>query len=168
MLNQQAQSNKFHLSYQTASLLAAASLLAIGFALYLWMELATHSMFYPLVATAAFAAFFALPALLLLWRAPWHTKLALIASFLLLILVVRNLEWNTRKPFLRGLDTVQVGMTPAQVDATMQGFMRGPAEGISEHGTVVYRHTDEGWGNADIGLITFGDGQVVKVEYLPD
>jgi hypothetical protein len=46
--------------------------------------------------------------------------------------------------------------------------MRGPAQGISEYGTVVYRHTDEGWGNADIGLITFRNGQVVKAEYSPD
>jgi hypothetical protein len=153
---------------RNSSLITAIALLAIGFALYLWFEIAGHSMLYPLVATGAFAAFFALPALLLLWRAPWRTKLALISTFLLLILLVRNFEWNTRKPFLRAMNTVQMGMTPAQVDAAMRGFMRGPAQGISEYGTVVYRHTDEGWGNADIGLITFGDGQVAKVEYSPD
>ena len=125
-------------------------------------------MFYPLVATGMFAAFFALPSLLLLWRAPLRVKLAFISTFLLLILLVRNVEWNSRKPFLRALDAVQVGMTTKQVDATMRGFVRGPQTGISEYGTVSFRHTDEGWGNADIGLVTFEGGNVVKVEYLAD
>ena len=50
----------------------------------------------------------------------------------------------------------------------MRGFVRGPQTGISEYGTVSFRHTDEGWGNADIGLVTFEGGNVVKVEYLAD
>lgn len=168
MLNQQTQTKKFPISFQTASVLTAASLLLIGFVLYVWMELATHSMLYPWLATGVFAAFFALPALILLWRAPWQTKLAFIGIFLLAILLVRNLDWNTRKPFLRGLDSIRQGMTVEQADAAMQGFMRGPATGISEYGTVNYRHTDEGWGNSDIGLVTFADGVVSKVEYMPD
>lgn len=168
MLNQQTRTNHFPISFNAASNLTAASLLLIGFVLYVWLELATHSMFYPWIATAAFAAFFALPALLLLWRAPWRIKLALLGSFLLLILFVRNLDWNTRKPFLRGLDSIHAGMTTAQVDTAMKGFLRGPAGGISKYGTVSYRHTDEGWGNADIGVVTFANGLVTRVEYLPD
>jgi len=132
------------------------------------MDLATHSMFYPLWVTALFAAFFAVPALVLLWRSPLRVKLALVSTFLLLILVVRNVEWNSRKLFLDSLGHLQAGMTLAQVDAVMRGFVRGPQAGISDYGTVGYRHTDEGWGNADVGLVTFADGQVVKVEYLPD
>lgn len=168
MLNQQAQPKQFHISFQTASVITAAALLLIGFVLYVWMEIMSHSMLYSLVATGAFAAFFGLPALLLLWRAPWRVKLALLSTFLLLILVVRNIEWNSRKPFLRALDQVQPGMTTEQMDSAMRGFERGPQAGISDYGTVSFRHTEEGWGNADIGLVTFRDGRVVKVEYLPD
>lgn len=168
MLNQQSRSQTFQLSFASASIITAASLLLVGFVLYVWMELATHSMFYPLVATGMFAGFFALPALLLVWRSPWRVKLALVGTFLLLILVVRNAEWNSRKPFLRTLGQVQTGMTTEQVDATMRDFVRGPQAGVSEYGTVSFRHTDEGWGNADIGLVTFAEGRVVGVEYLPD
>ncbi len=168
MVNSQTQIRNFQFTFRNASIITAGFLLLIGFVLYVWMEMATHSMLYPLVATGAFAAFFALPALLLLWRAPRRVKLAFISTFLLLILVVRNFEWNSRKPFLRALDAVQTGMTVEQVDATMRGFVRGPQTGISEYGTVGFRHTDDGWGNADIGLVTFGDGRVVKVEYLGD
>jgi hypothetical protein len=168
MIHQQTQPKPFHRSFNTASIITAAALLLIGFVGYVWFEILTHSMLYPLMATGAFMGFFALPALLLLWRAPLQLKLALISTFLLLILVVRNLEWNSRKPFLRALDQVQTGMTVQQMDAAMQGFERGPQAGISDYGTVSFRHTDEGWGNSDIGLVTFRDGQVIRVEYLPD
>ncbi len=166
MVTQQMRQNKFQLSFHNASVMTAASLLLIGFVVYVWMEIATYSLFYPLVATGAFAAFFALPALLLLWRAPLRVKLVLVSTFLLMILIVRNVEWNSRKPFLRALDQVHAGVTTEQVDAAMRGFVRGPQTGISEFGTVSFRHTDEGWGNADVGLMTFGEGRVVRVELL--
>lgn len=168
MALQESQGNKFHISFAGASIVTAVSVLVIGLGLYVWMEVATHSMFYPLAATGMFAGFFALPALLLVWRAPRRVKLALIGTFLLLIVVVRNVEWNSRKPFLRALDAVHTGMTTEQVDVTMRGLVRGPQAGVSEYGTVSFRHTDEGWGNADIGLVTFAEGRVVKVEYLGD
>lgn len=60
MLNPQIQTRKYTLSFATASLLTAASLLPVGLVLYVWLKLATHSMFYLWTATAAFAAFFAL------------------------------------------------------------------------------------------------------------
>lgn len=168
MVNSQTQIRNFQFTFRNASIITAALLLAVGFGLYVWMEVATHSMFYPLAATGMFAAFFALPALVLLWRAPLRVKLAFISTFLLLILVVRNVEWNSRKPFLRALDAVQVGMTAEQVDAAMRGFVRAPRTGISDYGTVSFRHTDEGWGNADVGLVTFEGERVVKVEFLGD
>jgi hypothetical protein len=96
MVNSQIRANQFHLSFHNASIVTAAFLLFVGFVLYMCLEVATHSMFYPLVATGMFAAFFGLPALLLLWRAPLSVKLAFISTFLLLILVVRNVEWNQR------------------------------------------------------------------------
>ncbi|TAH48649.1 MAG: hypothetical protein EYC68_20290 [Chloroflexota bacterium] len=168
MVNSQTQIRNFQFTFRNASIITAALLLAVGFVLYVWMEVATHSMFYPLAATGAFAAFFDLPALLLLWRAPLRVKFAFISTFLLLILVVRNVEWNSRKPFLRALDAVQVGMTTEQVDAAMRGFVRVLQTGISDYGTVNFRHTDEGWGNADVGVVTFRNARVVRVEFLGD
>lgn len=168
MVHQQLRPNCSRLSFDTVCVITGGALLVVGFVLYVWMELATHSMLFSLTATGPFAAFFALPSLLLLWRAPLRLKFAFISTFLLLILVVRNIEWNSRKPFMDALNQIQTGMTVAQADAVMRGFMGGPHAGFSEYGTVGYRHTDEGWGNADIGLVTFGDGRVVKVEYLPD
>jgi hypothetical protein len=159
---------KFHLNYNTAALIVATSLLLFGLVLYIAFEILTHSMFYRLWITAGFAAFFGVPALVLLWNQPPRVKLALISTFLLLILVTRTIDWNSRKPFLRALDSVQPGMTAAQVDAAMGTFMRFPRVGVTEQGSVGYRHTEEGWGNADIGLVTFDGGRVVKVEYFPD
>jgi len=35
-------------------------------------------------------------------------------------------------------------------------------------GTSTYRHTNEGWGNSDWGVVTFEDGRVVQTEFMPD
>jgi hypothetical protein len=35
-------------------------------------------------------------------------------------------------------------------------------------GTIVYRHTNEGWGDSDWGMVEFAGGKVVKVEFSPD
>lgn len=156
------------ITYNTAAVITAAALLAIGGALYIAFELTTHSMFYALPVTLGFAAFFAFPALILLRRSPRRLQFVLIGSYLVLILVVRNVEWNTRKPFLRALETVHAGMTVEQVDTAMRGFVRSPQAGLSEAGTVGFRHTDAGWGDADVGLVTLAGGHVVRVEYLAD
>jgi hypothetical protein len=73
-------------------------------------------------------------------------------------------------------------MTPDLVDQIMAGYMReagvGPlnsetqttldAQGRSYTGSVTYRHTNEGWGNSDWGVVTFEDGRVVQTRFLPD
>jgi hypothetical protein len=33
---------------------------------------------------------------------------------------------------------------------------------------VTYRHTTEGWGGSDAGVVTFEGGRVVQIEFLHD
>jgi hypothetical protein len=33
---------------------------------------------------------------------------------------------------------------------------------------LVYRHTDEGWGDSDWGEIYLENGRVVEIQFLPD
>ena len=157
--------SRFHISFHAAAVISAILLLSSGIFLYVWLDAATHSMFYPLDATALFAAFFVLPALVLLWRAPWRVKFALVSTFLLVILMVRNFEWNTRKEFLRDLAFVESGMTRMQVENIMHAYFENQT---SDANTLAFRHTNEGWGDADVGLVTFQDGRVVHVEFLGD
>jgi hypothetical protein len=39
---------------------------------------------------------------------------------------------------------------------------------VSAEGRINYRHTTEGWGDSDWGLVTFQAGRVSQVEFLPD
>ena len=81
----------------------------------------------------------------------------------------------------RVADTQTQGQS-AQVDRIMQGYIRetggGPpgSEGqyrYDERGEIVsgwvtYRHTDKGWGDADLGVVTLSQGRVTETEFLPD
>lgn len=160
--------SKFHFSFNTAAVITAVFLLAFGGIMYVWLDVGTHSLFYPLYVTGLFAAFFALPALVLMWRSPLRVKFALISTFLLFILVVRNVEWNSRKPFLRNLGDVQTGMTRPQVENIMHAYSRSPTTGVSKENIIAFRHTNEGWGDSDIGVVKFQDGRVIQVEFLAD
>ena len=107
-------------------------------------------------------------------------KALLLLPFLLVVFSVRFVDWNSRKPFLRDLYSIKEGMTPAQVERIMGAYIEGggrpldsPANEVDERGemvtgTVTYRHTDEGWGDSDWGVVTFENGRVVDVEFLPD
>jgi hypothetical protein len=90
------------------------------------------------------------------------------------------LDWNSRKAFLRDLYSIRVGMPRSQVDAIMRGYMRGtgwPANTFATPkasgelvvpGAEVYRHTDDGWANADWGVVRFDADRVTAVEFHPD
>jgi hypothetical protein len=99
-------------------------------------------------------------------------------------LTISTINWNSRKPFLRDLYRIKEGMTAAQVEQTMGDYMTGggvPAgspgirldgrlieQGATATGTISYRHTNEGWGNSDWGVVTFEGGRVVDVWFSPD
>jgi len=131
-----------------------------------------------------YAAFWGLFLLLLLWKAQARDKLLIVGSLVIVLLGMRLVDWNSRKPFLRDLYRIKKGMTAAQVDQIMGGYMTGGAvspgnpgirldgrlleEGEHATGMICYRHTTEGWRNSDFGEVTFVNGRVVNVHFSPD
>lgn len=132
-------------------------------------------------------------------------KAILCGLFLLAMVALWFSPVSTRQPFLRDLDRVETGMTLAQVEAIMGGYMKGTgwpepppftksptpqssktqnikdlATGSTHQieadkkgelqiaGAVTYRHSDEGEYNSDWGVVSFQNGRVSKVEFMPD
>jgi hypothetical protein len=124
---------------------------------------------------AIYAVVWVLVGLTILHPRPLREKILVLALFLVLILSIRFVDWNSRKPFLRNLERVSVGSTAVEADQIMAGYQKGVSpfaqvdeQGSIVRGTVSYRHTTEGWGNSDLGLLTFESGLVAGVKYLPD
>jgi hypothetical protein len=129
---------------------------------------------------AIYAAFWVLVGALLLHGRPTREKVLTLALFVAVLVSVRFIDWNSRKPFLKDLHSIKEGMTPVQVEEIMGHHMQGggrplasPETEVDERGqiatgTVTYRHTNEGWGDSDWGVVTFEDGRVVRTEFLPD
>jgi hypothetical protein len=157
----------------------------LGFALglYLMLDLEWSVSVYPRFVVL-YTAFWTLLLLLLLGGAPVRHKLAILASLVVALLTIGTINWDTRKPFLRDLYRIREGMTAAQVEQIMGGYMSGggvPAgspgirldgrlvePGATATGTISYRHTNEGWGDSDWGVVTFGEGRVVDVWFDSD
>ena len=108
---------------------------------------------------------------------PQPSRVRILALVLLLGLFfsIRAVNWNSRKPFLKDLDRVRVGMTESQADQIMARYRKriSPQAVVDERGEVrsgivSCRHTAEDWGNSDIGILTFENGRVVATEFLPD
>jgi hypothetical protein len=109
-----------------------------------------------------------------------RARIALLLFFSVLFVGLRWVNWNSRKPFLRDLYSLRVGMTRSQVEATMGKYLKGtgwPANTVTDSsakgelafpGTLVYRHTNEGWGDSDWGMVEFAGGRVIRVEFSPD
>ena len=99
------------------------------------------------------------------WRFPaWS---ALVASLLLAILCL--VPWTSRKQFLRHLDRVEPGMTREKARQVMLPYRPVGADGPSTADTSdSYRHSQHPRYNADIGLVSYRDGRVSEVVFLPD
>jgi hypothetical protein len=129
---------------------------------------------------AIYTAFWVLVGMLLLYGRPMREILLILGLFVMVAFSVRFIDWNSRKPFLKDLYSIKEEMTPAQVEQIMGDYMKGdgaplgsPKTELNEQGeivtgTVTYRHTNEGWGNSDWGVVTFENGRVVQTEFLPD
>ncbi|MGD9049488.1 MAG: Clr5 domain-containing protein, partial [Anaerolineae bacterium] len=139
--------------------------------------------YWPFVAI--YAAFCVLVGLLLLVGSPKREKLLILGLLVVVLFSLRFVDWNSRKPFLKDLYRVQEGMSLEQVEEIMGEYMGGaccPAEplgptggegaaqteGMAQPDRLVYRHTDEGWGNSDWGEIHLENGRVVEIQFLPD
>jgi hypothetical protein len=128
-----------------------------------------------------FAGLVLLLAIVTLLGRPTREKALVIVLALLIVFSIPFANWNSRKTFLRSLYRIQEGMTLDQVEAIMSGYRKGdvspivaetgPSSGTREAETTAtrsYRHTTEGWGDSDFGVVTFENGRVVDVDFLPD
>ncbi|MFN8538786.1 MAG: hypothetical protein U0232_15085 [Thermomicrobiales bacterium] len=149
--------------------LAGALLLGMVGALYLLLDKLAAVSLYP-VAVACFVALGIVASLPLLHGRRRAIQAAIPLLIVLLALAVQPINWDSRKPFLRALNRVEIGMTVEQVDDLMTGYMRTPAQSgtLGNTSTIAFRHTDAGWGNSDIGLVAFANGRVTSREYPPD
>jgi hypothetical protein len=123
-------------------------------------------------------------------------RAVILGAFALAVVSLPWVEWDSRKPFLRDLYSIEPGMDRPQVESLMGKYLRGtgfPAHPLGFGGSlqdvgsgrtystatgangqlelvdsVVYRHTHEGWGNADWGIVRFQQGRVVEVSFSPD
>lgn len=120
---------------------------------------------------------------------------AVLLALLAVMAALYLIPWTSRKPFLRDLRRVKVGMSEAEVRKIMRGYMTGtgwpaipgdaPAPDSIANGAqpsrdtasfdeleipnaLVFRHSDKAEFNSDWGVISLSNGLVVKVEFLPD
>ncbi|HEY8602478.1 MAG TPA: hypothetical protein VIL85_28910 [Thermomicrobiales bacterium] len=108
--------------------------------------------------------------LLLVYGRTYRMRLAVPIVVILCFFAVTLINWDTRKPFLRTLDTLRPGMTVEQVDQLMAPYYRAPAApgSMTTEGSVGYRHANAPWGDSDVGLVYFVDGRVIAHTFLPD
>jgi hypothetical protein len=147
-------------------------LIALGiFLIYdLVAALSVHLQF-----TLAYTIFWLALGAFLLRQTPRQLRLSLLVLFIGAMIAISLINWDSRKPFLRHFYQVKVGMTATQADQVMQGYLKsiGPTTQVNERGEIMagpvsYRHTDEGWGDSDVGLLIFKNGRVVKTDFYPD
>ena len=149
----------------------------IAFGIFLVLDLLFQVSVYLRFVTA-YAAFWTLVGALLLHGNPLRRQVLILALFAVAVFSIHLINWNSRKPFLKDLYRVEQGMTEAQVEQIMGKYIMGtgwPASPVSEMtkpeelvppNSVVYRHTNEGWGDSDWGVVTFEDNRVAQVDFL--
>ncbi len=133
-----------------------------------------------------------------LWRWTAKRRAVCIAAFVFPIILLPWLVWDTRKAMLQDFERVRVGMTEEEVTDIMGAWRTGtgwPAppgnggvadekgelaagtvhllggSGTIELGakTVIYRHTNEGWGNSDWAIVEYNDSRrVIRKEFSHD
>jgi hypothetical protein len=120
---------------------------------------------------AVYTAFWVLIGGLLLRGTPVRHRLMLLVVFVAQVAAIHLVNWNSRKPFLKDFDRIDEGMTEAQVDWIMGRYIKEtdlPPIPLGEGGesveAVVYRHTDESWGEADWCIVAFEGGRVGQKE----
>lgn len=133
-----------------------------------------------------------------LFRHPTRIKFRVYAGLIVCLIILYVVPWNSRKPFLRDLDKIQIGMTVDQVEIIMGRYMKGtgwpaipgsksPTGQLVEVGaggtlatsnspsgelviqdSITYRHSNDGAFNSDWGVVKFNDGKVVAKKFMPD
>lgn len=112
-------------------------------------------------------------------KAPISVRLATMVICCASAVGIRYVDWDSRKPFLRHLLSIRLGMTRSDVESVMASYIRVPEVGgdrmrapgvdaMPPEESVAYRHTSAGWGDSDVGVVHLVDGGVVAVEFFPD
>lgn len=130
-------------------------------------------------------ALFAIAGGLTIWflsGGSWKIREAAVLGFVVALGVLWVVPWTPRKAFLRDLDRVELGMTRAEVEEVMSGYIRGtgwpagpldaqghaPPGELRVHQAEVFRHSTTGDFDSDWGVVYFENDRVRAVEFLPD
>ena len=100
-------------------------------------------------------------------------RIAALSTGVLLILAMAFLDWNDRKPFLRDLYSLRLGMTIDELRQRMGTYLNNPNREdkdpeVKENDEIVYRHSNEAAYNADLGTVQIRNGRVHAVGYSAD
>jgi hypothetical protein len=105
------------------------------------------------------------------WRSylTLRSRLVLVALLLVTIIGGKYVDWNARKPLVRDMYRVRIGMTAAEADLVMSRHKIGPGENPREEppigdGELVYgtRRT------SDQVIFEIRDGRIAHVEFGHD
>lgn len=131
------------------------------------------SVYWPL--RLGYAAIWLVLAGVMVWSGQGYGRFALLAAFAAVIVLSGYVDYDSRKPFLRDFQQVQVGMSAVDVEAVMADYgryitIRGEMDDYGRllTGTMAFGHTHEGWGDADVGLVEVVNGRVVATKFSPD
>ncbi len=107
--------------------------------------------------------------LLLSWaslrfRRPSRGQRAAALILLAALAVLYWIPWSSRKPFLRSFSRIHAGMTAAEVDSVMEGYVRGSNLPKS----LSFLHSNDGRFDSDVGIVYFQDETVERKEFLFD
>ena len=100
----------------------------------------------------------------LMRRLGLRPRLNLLALCLFLILGVKHIDWNSRRPFIRDLLKIEYGMTADQVDKIMNRYSTGPRYSSEGKDVLLFMHKVPGPFYADAAKVTLKDDQVESVE----
>lgn len=122
---------------------------------------------------------------LFLWalsRGTIPTVPGVLGTYTLILAVLWLVPWSSRKVFLQDLARVEPGMSRAQVEEILGGYLHGtgwpanpfwssnesPSGELEIQGAQVFRHSNDGRFNADWAVVHFKEGRVASVEFLYD
>ena len=98
------------------------------------------------------------------------------------VLALSTLPWHPRKAFLQDLESIAPGMPVAEAQARMARYVENaetpvdakldvpvPAFVPKERGSITYRwNVVDPRYNADLGVVDYANGRVVRTVFLPD
>ncbi len=94
--------------------------------------------------------------------------------FLISLIIIRNIQWNSRKVFIKKFNQLNVGMSLKKTDEIMSDFIIFRTESVDtlEKNKAVhiisYRHTNEGWGNSDMGIVYVQNDTIIRLKFYHD